>query len=456
MADGGRFLAGLKRQGFSTAAVARRSAMLMRCDDALNSRGASATGRRNSWSPGRIEVFGKHTDYAGGRSLLIAVERGFIARVAPRADRSVRVFDAAGANECDTALDVRASAPDGHWSNYVATAARRVARNFPEAYRGADIAFESDLPLAAGVSSSSALLIAVFSALASVNRLQETDIWRTSLSTGPLLAGYLGAMENGGSFGDLAGETGVGTLGGSQDQTAIICAELGHVVDYGWMPVRRLGAYALPDTHRFVVASSGVVAEKSAGAREQYNRASRMVAQLLASWNSAEGRSDRSLAAAMESAPDAPHRLRSLVRGITSDSFGADALGDRLEQFLLETYTLIPAAAQAFDLQDWPALGEITARSQAAAEQWLGNQIPETIGLVRIAREVGAIAASAFGAGFGGSVWALVPSELAEPFTDTWSAAYRREFPAAGAQAMFFTTTPGPGASVWSDDPHDA
>jgi hypothetical protein len=26
--------------------------------------------------PGRVEVLGKHTDYAGGRSLLAAVERG--------------------------------------------------------------------------------------------------------------------------------------------------------------------------------------------------------------------------------------------------------------------------------------------------------------------------------------------------------------------------------------------
>ncbi len=29
------------------------------------------------WVPGRIEVVGKHTDYAGGRSLLCAISRGF-------------------------------------------------------------------------------------------------------------------------------------------------------------------------------------------------------------------------------------------------------------------------------------------------------------------------------------------------------------------------------------------
>ena len=35
--------------------------------------------------------------------------------------------------------------------------------------------------------------------------------------------------------------------------------------------------------------------------------------------------------------------------------------------------------------------------------------------LARLAREAGAVAASAFGAGFGGSVWALVPTPVRPP-----------------------------------------
>ena len=35
--------------------------------------------------PGRIEFLGKHTDYAGGRSLLLAVDRGFRLVAVPRA-----------------------------------------------------------------------------------------------------------------------------------------------------------------------------------------------------------------------------------------------------------------------------------------------------------------------------------------------------------------------------------
>ena len=44
-------------------------------------RAARSGGRRSPRSaffvPGRIEVLGKHTDYAGGRSLLCAAEQGF-------------------------------------------------------------------------------------------------------------------------------------------------------------------------------------------------------------------------------------------------------------------------------------------------------------------------------------------------------------------------------------------
>ena len=116
----------------------------------------------------------------------------------------------------------------------------------------------------------------------------------------------------------------------------------------------------------------------------------------------------------------------------------------------------LAAAAEAFSAQNWSALGEITARSQHAAEQWLGNQIPETTGLVRLARQHGALAASAFGAGFGGSVWALVPAADAASFQSAWGSAYRGEFPAAGSLAMFFATTAGPGATCWPDDPLDA
>ena len=436
----------LVRIGMSPHQAVAKSAMLERCDRALDALGSSDQ-RWSVWVPGRIEMLGKHTDYAGGRSLLCTVERGFAVRVALRTDARIRAVDVSSGTSCETALDPSAQAPAGEWANYVATVARRLARNVPTARCGVDLAFASDLPIAAGMSSSSALMIAVFVALGKSNDLRSSEEFRRAIYSREELASYLGAVENGESYRSLEGDTGVGTFGGSQDHTAIMCAESGHVVQYSFSPVRREAAYALPATLTFVIGASGVLAEKTAGARDGYNRAALMVRHILATWNLTTGRNDESLADAVRSAPDAGDQLRRVARQAATTDYTADALGDRLEQFLLESFELIPAAAAILARGAVEELGLVVDRSQEAAERWLGNQIPETIALARIARAQGATAASAFGAGFGGSVWALVPVGHAHGFAQEWARHYGAEFPEAAARAVFFVSPAGPGAN---------
>ena len=62
--------------------VARWEALLTEAHRALDDAGVPADGRRAWCLPGRIEVLGKHVDYAGGRSLLHAASAR--ARVHPR------------------------------------------------------------------------------------------------------------------------------------------------------------------------------------------------------------------------------------------------------------------------------------------------------------------------------------------------------------------------------------
>ena len=109
---------------------------------------------------------------------------------------------------------------------------------------------------------------------------------------------------------------------------------------------------------------------------------------------------------------------------------------------------LVPAAGDQFERGDWTALGATVARSQVLAERLLGNQVPETIALARLAREHGALAASAFGAGFGGSVWALVDAQARAGFLDRWQNAYAAALSSASDRAPFFLSRPGPGARL--------
>ena len=394
--------------------------------------------------PGRIEVLGKHTDYAGGRSLLCAIDRGFRTVAAARDDRVITLTDPGQGLAATLALDASLPHTPGHWTAYPATVARRVARHFPTARRGADIAFTSDLPPAAGISSSSAFLTAVFLALAAVNDLESDEEFQRAIHGKEDIAGLVGAMESGYAFGPFPGDTGVGLLGGSEDHTAILCCEAGRLAVYSFNPVRHERTIELDPALRFVIGSSGIVAEKAGAARESYNRASVATRRILDLWNAASGRADGTLAGAATSAADAAERIRGIVRE-RGGEMSAYLLG-RFNQFFAESEEIVPAAAERLAAADYAAFGALVDRSQSLAEQLLENQVPQTIDLARSARALGALAASAFGGGFGGSVWALVPARDADTFVAQWSSAYRHAHPDFAARAVFFVTSPGPAA----------
>ncbi|MHB1863450.1 MAG: galactokinase family protein [Gemmatimonadaceae bacterium] len=429
-----RTAAGAKEARFAAAAAA------------LRANGVSEARAGALFAPGRIEVLGKHTDYAGGRSLLCAVERGVCLIVAARLDATIRVISADAGEVLEFPFSADLEPAIGHWSNYPMTVARRLARNFPACRVGADIAFSSDLPVAAGVSSSSALVVALFLALASVNAFEATDAYRREITGREALASYLGCVENGESFGVLAGDRGVGVFGGSEDQTAILCCRPQRLSRYSFCPVRAEGDVPMPAGHVFVIADSGVVAEKAGAARDAYNRASVATRVITRLWNDATGRRDGSLAGALASAPDAAERLRGVLARADHAEFPAQVLVDRMAQFNDESTRIIPAAYDALAAGDLARFGALVDESQGNVERWLGNQVPQTIALQRDARALGAVAASAFGAGFGGSVWALVREVDAEPFAAAWLARYREAFPAAGPGARTFSTAAGPAA----------
>jgi len=420
--------------GMTPAAAARKAATFR---ELLAAIGSGEPSPHIYHVPGRLEVLGKHTDYAGGRSIVAAVEQGFAVVAAARDDGVLNIRDLAAGEVVEFPADPDLQPTQGTWANYPMTVARRVARNFPGPLRGADILFSSDLPVAAGMSSSSALMIACFMVLSGVNQLAQHDEYRANITSCEQLASYLAAIENGQSFGTLRGNHGVGTFGGSEDHTAILCSRAGHLSQYNFAPTRREQAFPVPDEYVFAIAASGVVAEKTRAAREKYNLISRRTAEIVALWRRETGRDDATLAAAVRSAADAPDRLRAILA-----SHRDEALVRRLDQFIEESERIIPAfadAARGFALGG-VEVGELVDRSQALAETHLMNQVPQTIALARAAREQGATAASAFGAGFGGSVWALVRREQGDAFIEAWSRRYAAAFPIEARQARFFLT----------------
>ncbi|MEO8483209.1 MAG: galactokinase family protein [Acidobacteriota bacterium] len=394
--------------------------------------------------PGRIEVVGKHADYAGGRSLVAAVPRGFAVVAAPRTDDRVRVMDARYAAEFELAVSDRDRTYVG-WTNYVAVVVRRIAQNFPGAALGVDIAIASDLPRAAGASSSSALVVGIAHALMARAGLPGTPVWTAAIQDELDLASYLGTIENGHAFRTLAGTAGVGTDGGSQDHTAILASRAGLLSAFGYAPVRRLGDAPMPRDWRFIIMTSGVHAGKASDAKDRFNRAARVVAAIVSSWRAAGFDPKPSLAEIVASGPDAVERLRDVLIHSSHSEFTADDLTSRLTHFLAED-ARVPDAVAAFRSADARLMGEIGLASQTGASDGLGNQIHETRALASTALSVGAFASSSFGAGFGGCVWGLVEGDDAEAdrVAVAWSERYREVCPHVSG-VDWFIARPAPG-----------
>ena len=147
----------------TAASIPRRRTRRRRCSTSSSGRFAIATGARPGTRGGCRD--------GSKSSASTPTTRAAARSSAPcRADsRSPRARAPTAASACSTRGAATASIlqpPDGAaaftgWRHYVDVVARRLAANFPGAPLGADIVFASDLPRASGMSSSSALVVAI-------------------------------------------------------------------------------------------------------------------------------------------------------------------------------------------------------------------------------------------------------------------------------------------------------
>ncbi len=398
------------------------------------------------YAPGRIEILGKHTDYAGGSSLTCAVNHAFFIVAARTDEPGVRVRDLT----LDTSVFLGYERPfesaETSWLRYPASVIERFVQNFGKPDCGVCLAFSNAIPRASGMSSSSALVVGFYLAIAALADVQRFPRYLSNLKRPADLASYLGGVENGYTYKELAGKRGVGTRGGAQDHTAILYSKKGMFGYFGYRPLRRLETVAMPAHTRFVIGSSGVRSRKSSSELGLYNNAVEIAEAGLDAWNHALEVDFSTLGTLVSSPVFSLEKLAVILE--THGKEEARAIMNRVEHFVVETTQIIPDAIRFLRNGDLCGFGDAVNHSQELSDRLLGNQVDETRFLARSARDHGAIASSAFGAGFGGSVWALVPSEEANTFMNTWIASYGRKFPHRIRNAQFFTDPTGPGAFV--------
>jgi len=227
-------------------------------------------------APGRVNLMGRHVDHQGGYVNPMAIDREVVLVASPRQDdvvrlvnlrrrefpdRAFRMSELLGHFNWDDWLSyvdspqvrqlVRETA--GDWSNYAKAALLRLQQQYHEVrVRGMDCAVTGDIPVAAGLSSSSAVLVAVAHAAVAIN---DFDL----------------APQQ---FVDLCGEGEwfVGSRGGSADHAAIRFGRRGSVAHVRFFPFEVEQIVELPPEVVVIIANSQIRAAKSASARDQFNQ----------------------------------------------------------------------------------------------------------------------------------------------------------------------------------------
>lgn len=399
--------------------------------------------------PGRVEFLGKHTDYAGGHSIVLAVDRGFLCISAKNGTNRVRLVECedgtASYPPANFEVSPRLEHGPGDWTNYPKTMVQRVAMNFSRSVKleGVDVAFGCDLPVGGGMSGSSALMIMTYFALAKPNRLEESKKYQRNLRNNLDLAMYLACAENGQSFRELAGRKGVGTFGGSEDHTEILNGRRGMLSLFQFCPTFHKADLSWKEEWVLALCYSGVRAEKTKAAMAHYNRAAERARFVVGAYNGQYKTDYRLMREIVEENParTLPHLLDRL-QFATRNTAPEDDLPGRFRQFFVEDREIIPQTASAWIRKDLCALGRLLDVSHRNSKKYLWNIVPEIDFLQRSARELGAIASSGFGAGFGGSVYALIPKDSASDFLEAWKQDYLQKHPQSATEGQFLMTTP--------------
>jgi N-acetylgalactosamine kinase len=399
-------------------------------------------------APGRVNLIGEHTDYNGYPVLPMAIDRDFVFVLASNSGQTIRLQNedtAFGTRDFDAAFPV-APYQQGDWGNYVKAAVHGVLEAGlvdPDHALGFDAVIGGTIPESAGLSSSSALVVASALAFLAANKV-STD----KKSLADLLA---------------CAERYVGSEGGGMDQAVSLLAEAGKALEIDFFPLRTKST-PLPADIVFVVCNSLIRAPKSESVRYAYNRRvveCRLAAALLSkvvvqktgrnvTVNHLADLSAERLGIepevlsgwALQAIGDHPLSLTEIAQrlGKTRETVEKENCtlrdGSTLKEptdgfrvwnryrHIVTEAERVKLTGRALQEGNLAEIGSLMNLSHASCRDDYEISCPELEALVSIAREQGALGARLTGAGFGGCTVNAVSSEKVDQFVHAMTVDY--------------------------------
>jgi len=217
--------------------------------------------------PARINLLGTHIDHRGGYLNYLSIDKEFFCVAGKRKDRKVAFFDVKTELYAEGEFDIDKELPNrptdwltyirqvkiipGDYSNYIKSAILYLQNHFHQKnLSGMNLAFYGDIPVGAGLSSSSAVVVAVMLSTVLLNNL---DIEKGALS-------------------EMCGkaEWYVGTRGGCGDHAAMLFGKKNQIAHIRFFPFS-IEYLPFPENYRIISCNSLVEAKKSMGAKNIFN-----------------------------------------------------------------------------------------------------------------------------------------------------------------------------------------
>ena len=226
-------------------------------------------------APGRVNLMGRHVDHRGGLANFLAIDRETVAVVGLREDNNVAAVNTRPQEfkpvqfnvpeligrfarsdwlnfvNSDWVRDMLYAAA-GDWGNYIKAAVLRLQHQYRDVnIRGLNLALSGNVPIAAGLSSSSTIVVATLQAAIALNGFELTSR----------------------QFVDLCGEGEwfVGSRGGAGDHAAIYLGQRGKIAHVGYLPFRVIKIIDAPEDYQVIIANSHIKAAKSSAAKDTFN-----------------------------------------------------------------------------------------------------------------------------------------------------------------------------------------